>query len=99
MTDQCVSGTVRDLSDESFHVWLIEDACLAATRELHEHELTVLNNIYCHVITTQELLNAIGRSGTARNAPAACRSAGKRTACPAVYGLEPIARRHPLCTR
>ena len=65
MTDQCVSGTVRDLSDESFHVWLIEDACLAATRELHEHELTVLNNIYCHVITTQELLNAIGEAARA----------------------------------
>ncbi len=59
MTDQCVSGTVRDLADESFHVWLIEDACLAATKELHEHELTALNNIYCHVITTQELLKAI----------------------------------------
>ena len=59
MTDQCVSGTVRDLADESFHVWLIEDACLAAAKELHEHELTALHNIYCHVITTQELLNAI----------------------------------------
>ena len=59
MTDQCVSGTVRDLADESFRVWLIEDACLAATKELHEHELTALNNIYCHVITTQELLKAI----------------------------------------
>lgn len=59
MTDQCVSGTVRDLADESFHVWLIEDACLAATKELHENELTALNNIYCHVITTQELLKAI----------------------------------------
>ena len=59
MTDQCVSGTVRDLADESFKVWLIEDACLAATKELHEHELTVLNNIYCHVITTQELIDTV----------------------------------------
>lgn len=65
MTDQCVSGTVRDLADESFHVWLIEDACLAATKELHENELTALNNIYCHVITTQELLKVIEEAARA----------------------------------
>lgn len=59
MTDQCVSGTVRDLADESFKVWLIEDACLAATKRLHENELEALNNIYCHVITTQELIDAV----------------------------------------
>lgn len=59
MTDQCVSCTVRDLADESFKVWLIEDACLAATKRLHENELEALNNIYCHVITTQELVDAV----------------------------------------
>lgn len=58
-TDQCVSGTVRSLADESFKVWLIEDACMAATEEIQKHELTVLNNIYCHVISTEELLQAI----------------------------------------
>lgn len=59
MTDQCVSCTVRDLADESFKVWLPEDACLAGTKRLHEHELEVLNNIYCHVVTTQELVDAV----------------------------------------
>ncbi len=58
-TDQCVSGTVRSLADESFKVWLIEDACRAATEEIQNHELAVLNNIYCHVISTEELLEAI----------------------------------------
>lgn len=58
-TDQCVSGTVRSLADESFNVWLIEDACRAATEEIQNHELAVLNNIYCHVINTKELLTAI----------------------------------------
>ncbi len=52
LTDQCVSGTVRSLADESFKVWLIEDACMAATQELHDNELITLNNIYCHVINT-----------------------------------------------
>ena len=60
MTDQCASGTVRALADRSFRVWLIEDACRAATQELQDAELTILNNIYCHVINTQELLDALG---------------------------------------
>jgi len=60
LTDQCVSGTVRSLADESFKVWLIEDACMAASEEIQAHELAVLNNIYCHVITTNELLDALG---------------------------------------
>ena len=59
LTDQCVSGTVRSLADESFKVWLIEDACMAATEEIHNHELEILNNIYCHVINTEELLAAL----------------------------------------
>lgn len=58
-TDQCVSGTVRSLADESFKVWLIEDACRASTEELQKHELKVLNNIYCHVINTEELIEAM----------------------------------------
>lgn len=57
--DQCVSGTVRALADESFHVWLIEDATRAATDEIQKNELEILNNIYCHVINTNELMQAI----------------------------------------
>lgn len=60
LTDQCVSGTVRSLADESFKVWLIEDACMASTEQIQANELEILNNIYCHVINTDELLQAIG---------------------------------------
>lgn len=59
LTDQCVSGTVRSLADESFNVWLIEDACMASTQRIQDNELEILNNIYCHVINTEELLEAI----------------------------------------
>ncbi len=59
MTDQCVSCTVRDLADESFKVWVPEDACLAATKRLHETELEIINNIYCHVVTTQEIIDTV----------------------------------------
>lgn len=54
-TDQCVSSTVRSLADESFGVVLVEDACAAATDELHRHELEIINMIYCHVVTAKEL--------------------------------------------
>lgn len=59
LTDQCVSGTVRSLADESFKVWLIEDACMASTQKIQDNELEILNNIYCHVINTEELLDAL----------------------------------------
>ncbi len=59
LTDQCVSGTVRSLADESFKVWLIEDACRASTAEIQANELEILNNIYCHVINTDELIEAL----------------------------------------
>lgn len=63
LTDQCVSGTVRALADESFAVWLIEDACRASTQEIQDAELAILNNIYCHVISTDELLEALDAAG------------------------------------
>ena len=62
LTDQCVSGTVRSLADESFKVWLIEDATMAATLRLRDNALEILNNIYCHVVSTQELLDVLDQS-------------------------------------
>jgi nicotinamidase-related amidase len=60
-TDQCVSSTVRSLADESFDVLVVDDACAAGTDELHRHELAVLNNLYCQVLETDELLLELGR--------------------------------------
>lgn len=56
-TDQCVSSTVRTLADESFNVVVVEDCCAAATMELHEKELEIINMIYCHVVTLDEALD------------------------------------------
>jgi nicotinamidase-related amidase len=55
-TDQCVSSTVRSLADESFPVIVVEDGCAAATAALHDHELELINRIYCHVMSGEELL-------------------------------------------
>jgi len=54
-TDQCVSSTVRSLADESFGVVVVEDCCAAATMELHEAELRIINMIYCHVASREEV--------------------------------------------
>jgi nicotinamidase-related amidase len=59
-TDQCVSSTVRSLADESFNVILVEDCCAAGTDELHNHELAVINRIYCHVMRSDELCAMMG---------------------------------------
>jgi len=59
-TDQCISSTVRSLADESFNVILVEDCCAAGTDELHRKELEILNMIYCHVISSAELIDLMG---------------------------------------
>jgi nicotinamidase-related amidase len=55
-TDQCVSSTVRSLADESFTVLVVEDACAAGSDALHRQELEIINMIYCHVMSGEELL-------------------------------------------
>ena len=62
-TDQCVSSTVRSLADESFEVVVVEDCCAAATDDLHEHELRVINMIYCHVLQSEDVLEIIVGAG------------------------------------
>jgi nicotinamidase-related amidase len=59
-TDQCVSSTVRSLADESFNVVLVEDCCAAGTDALHAHELEIINMIYCHVVSSDELRAMMG---------------------------------------
>ena len=54
-TDQCISSTVRSLADERFNVVVVEDCCAAGTMALHLHELEVLNMIYCHVASSEEV--------------------------------------------
>jgi nicotinamidase-related amidase len=56
-TDQCISSTVRSLADESFNVVVVEDCCAAATMELHEKELEIINMIYCQVAALDEVLS------------------------------------------
>jgi nicotinamidase-related amidase len=56
-TDQCVSSTVRSLADESFNVIVVDDCCAAATMDLHAKELEIINMIYCHVASVDEVVS------------------------------------------
>lgn len=58
-TDQCISSTVRSLADESFNVVVIEDCCAAGDDELHYKELEIINMIYCHVASLEEVLSFV----------------------------------------
>ncbi len=62
-TDQCVSSTVRSLADESYNVIVVDDCCAAGIEELHEKELEIINNIYCHVMSSQELRDMMKLGG------------------------------------
>ncbi|MGH6861158.1 MAG: cysteine hydrolase family protein [Phyllobacterium sp.] len=59
-TDQCVSSTVRSLADESFGVVVVDDCSAAATMELHQRELEIINMIYCHVVQLDEVAGLWG---------------------------------------
>ena len=73
-TDQCVSSTVRSLADESFNVVVAEDCCAAGTEELHRHELQVINNIYCQVMCSDDVMDIMDRKDVAQRVNAATAS-------------------------
>lgn len=59
VTDQCIASTVRSLADEGFKVIVAEDCCAAASQELHDQELTIMNYIYCNIMETEEIIALI----------------------------------------
>ncbi len=65
-TDQCISSSVRSLADESFNVIVVEDCCAAATDKLHYNELEIINMIYCHVVSSDDVIEfiRIGKEST-----------------------------------
>ena len=55
-TDQCVASTVRDLSDWGYTVFMAEDATSAINADIQVWETRILNQIYCKVVSTEEVL-------------------------------------------
>ncbi len=55
-TDQCVSTSIRDLSDLGYDVDMIEDAMTAMSQERHDRALQGIQKIYANSEKTEELL-------------------------------------------
>lgn len=62
VTDQCVASTVRGLADAGYNVITVHDACIAASEELHEAELKIMNVIYTYVLSTEDTLKLLDES-------------------------------------
>jgi len=58
-TDQCISTSIRDLSDLGYEVDMIEDAMTAMSQERHEKALQGIQKIYANSETTDELLKRL----------------------------------------
>lgn len=62
VTDQCVASTVRGLADAGYQVITVHDACVAASQELHEAELKIMNVIYTYVLSTEDTLDLLSKA-------------------------------------
>lgn len=60
-TDQCISSTVRALSDEGFNVICVDDACAADSMEQHDAEMKALNFTYCLVLSLLQIMDILGQ--------------------------------------
>ncbi|MCF8108483.1 MAG: cysteine hydrolase [Desulfohalobiaceae bacterium] len=58
-TDQCVSTSVRDLSDLGYQVSIIEDAINAMSEERHEKALLGIKKIYANSETTESVVSRL----------------------------------------
>jgi nicotinamidase-related amidase len=62
ITSGCVEVAVRDASDRSFAVTLVEDACSSWSEEMERAAIRAMSEIYAKVLSTDEALHLL-RSG------------------------------------
>lgn len=59
-TTNCVESTVRDGADLGYSCIVVEDACGALLEEMHQASIRVMRNVYAHIMTTAEVISAVG---------------------------------------
>ena len=59
-TNMCVEGTLRDASDRGFGCVLVEDATGADSQQYHDATCVVLQRLYGHVMSTDDVLARLG---------------------------------------
>jgi nicotinamidase-related amidase len=67
-TNYCVETAVRDAGDRGYNVILLRDACAAVTPEDQAFAMRILDNVYCKVMTTQEVIDRIPSTAEASKA-------------------------------
>jgi biuret amidohydrolase len=72
-TNMCVEGTMRDAADRGFGCVLVEDACGADSESYHEAACIVLQRLYGHIKSTDEVLSTLSGGGAGET------SASRRT--------------------
>lgn len=63
-TNECVSSAVRSASDLGFEAVLVSDATAAITPQLHEATLLTTRDRYAKVMTTDEVVDRLCRTGS-----------------------------------
>jgi nicotinamidase-related amidase len=58
-TNMCVEGTMRDAADRGFGCVLVDDASGADSQDYHDAACLVLQRLYGHVMSTDEVLSAL----------------------------------------
>ena len=74
VTNYCVETSVRDAGDRDYNVILLDDGCAALSPDQHRLALEVLDDCYCKVMTTDEVIHLL-QEGTARGAKPAVATA------------------------
>lgn len=59
VTNYCVETSVRDAGDRDYNVILLDDGCAALSPEQHRLALEVLDDCYCKVMTTDEVIHLL----------------------------------------
>jgi biuret amidohydrolase len=55
-TNMCVEHTMRDAASHGFHCFLVEDACGADSKAMHEAAVTVVQRLYGAVVSSGEAM-------------------------------------------
>lgn len=62
-TNMCVEGTMRDAADRGFGCVLVDDACGADSQAYHEAACVVLQRLYGHIMSTDDVLSTLSGGG------------------------------------
>ena len=68
-TNYCVETFIRDAYDRGYEVVLTEDCCAAVVEEHHRVTCEEVDEIFCQVRSTDQILHAIGQNKRVRTEP------------------------------